>query len=46
MINLKNLEIWFITGSQHLYGEENIETGSRTCTNHSNGDEPGKNKYP
>src|SRR5687768_11279641 len=24
MINLKELEIWFITGSQHLYGEETL----------------------
>lgn len=24
MINLKNLEVWFITGSQHLYGEETL----------------------
>jgi L-arabinose isomerase len=25
MINLKNFEIWFITGSQHLYGEETLK---------------------
>ncbi len=25
MINLKTLEIWFITGSQHLYGEETLK---------------------
>src|SRR5436190_17118562 len=25
MINLKNLEAWFITGSQHLYGEETLK---------------------
>lgn len=25
MINLKNLEVWFITGSQHLYGEETLK---------------------
>jgi len=25
MENLKNLEIWFITGSQHLYGPETLE---------------------
>ncbi|SFQ19025.1 L-arabinose isomerase [Parafilimonas terrae] len=25
MIDLKNLEIWFITGSQHLYGEETLK---------------------
>jgi L-arabinose isomerase len=24
MINLKELEIWFVTGSQHLYGEETL----------------------
>jgi L-arabinose isomerase len=25
MINLKNLEVWFVTGSQHLYGEEALK---------------------
>ena len=25
MIDLKNYEIWFVTGSQHLYGPETIE---------------------
>ena len=25
MINLKNLEVWFVTGSQHLYGEETLK---------------------
>jgi L-arabinose isomerase len=25
MVNLKNLEAWFITGSQHLYGEETLK---------------------
>src|SRR5688572_16530013 len=25
MINLKELEIWFITGSQHLYGEQTLK---------------------
>lgn len=25
MINLKDLEVWFITGSQHLYGEETLK---------------------
>lgn len=25
MTNLKNLEAWFITGSQHLYGEETLK---------------------
>ena len=24
-INLKNLEVWFVTGSQHLYGEETLK---------------------
>ena len=24
MINLKNLEVWFVTGSQHLYGDETL----------------------
>ena len=24
MINLKSLEVWFITGTQHLYGEETL----------------------
>lgn len=31
MINLKTFEVWFITGSQHLYGPETIET----VANHS-----------
>jgi len=25
MINLKNYEVWFVTGSQHLYGNETLE---------------------
>jgi len=25
MTNLKEFEIWFITGSQHLYGEETLK---------------------
>ena len=25
MVNLKNLEVWFITGSQHLYGEPTLK---------------------
>ncbi len=25
MINLKSLEVWFVTGSQHLYGEETLK---------------------
>lgn len=24
MLNLKNYEVWFVTGSQHLYGEETL----------------------
>ncbi len=29
MINLKTLEVWFITGSQHLYGEETLKKVSQ-----------------
>ena len=25
MINLKTLEVWFVTGSQNLYGEEPLK---------------------
>ena len=25
MLNLKSLEVWFVTGSQHLYGEETLK---------------------
>jgi len=25
MINLKAFEVWFVTGSQHLYGEETLK---------------------
>ena len=25
MINLKTLEVWFVTGSQNLYGEETLK---------------------
>src|SRR3982751_2190477 len=25
MIDLKQLEVWFVTGSQHLYGEETLK---------------------
>jgi L-arabinose isomerase len=25
MLNLKKLEVWFVTGSQHLYGEETLK---------------------
>src|SRR5262245_43767874 len=28
-INLKNFEVWFITGSQHLYGAETLKTVDR-----------------
>jgi L-arabinose isomerase len=33
MLNLKNLEVWFVTGSQHLYGPETlkqVETHAQT----------------
>ena len=26
MINLKQYEVWFVTGSQHLYGPKTLET--------------------
>ncbi len=29
MINLKQYEVWFVTGSQHLYGPETLETVAR-----------------
>lgn len=29
MINLKNLEVWFITGSQHLYGPQTLAEVAR-----------------
>ena len=29
MKNLKNHEVWFITGSQHLYGEETLKQVAR-----------------
>ena len=25
MIDLKQLEVWFVTGSQHLYGDETLK---------------------
>lgn len=31
-INLKSLEVWFITGSQHLYGEETLKQVARHST--------------
>ena len=30
MIDLKQYEVWFVTGSQHLYGPKTLETGCRT----------------
>ncbi|HTQ63779.1 MAG TPA: L-arabinose isomerase [Puia sp.] len=36
MIDLKKLEVWFITGSQHLYGEETLQKvaeHAKTVTN-------------
>jgi L-arabinose isomerase len=42
MKNLKAIEIWYITGSQHLYGEETLKQvtahskrSSRSSTAHS-----------
>ncbi len=32
MSNLKNLEVWFITGSQHLYGEETLKKVAADAT--------------
>jgi L-arabinose isomerase len=29
MVNFNDLEVWFITGSQHLYGEETLKTVAR-----------------
>jgi len=29
MINLKNFEVWFVTGSQHLYGKETLKQVDR-----------------
>jgi L-arabinose isomerase len=42
MINLKEWEIWFVTGSQHLYGEEilnQVADHSRTIAAFLNEDE-------
>ena len=25
MIKMENLEVWFVTGSQHLYGEDTLK---------------------
>ena len=30
MIDLKSLEVWFVTGSQHLYGEETLKQVAQT----------------
>ena len=32
MINLSNLEAWFVTGSQHLYGTETLNTVEQHAT--------------
>jgi L-arabinose isomerase len=32
MINLKELEVWFVTGSQHLYGEETLRQVAQHST--------------
>ncbi len=29
MIDFGNLEVWFVTGSQHLYGDETLRTVAR-----------------
>ena len=29
MLDLAASEVWFVTGSQHLYGPETLETGRR-----------------
>lgn len=42
MRNLKDLEIWFITGSQHLYGPEilkTVEENALTIANSLSNDE-------
>jgi L-arabinose isomerase len=39
-MNLKNLEVWFVTGSQHLYGEETLKQvaeHSQTIASYLNG---------
>ncbi|MES2005866.1 MAG: L-arabinose isomerase [Bacteroidota bacterium] len=36
MINLKALEVWFITGSQHLYGEETLQQVTKNSTTIAN----------
>jgi L-arabinose isomerase len=37
MINLKTLEVWFITGSQHLYGEETLKLVAEHSQHIANG---------
>ena len=32
MINLANLEVWFVTGSQHLYGPETLKQVQENAT--------------
>src|SRR3712207_4619099 len=32
MIELQNLEVWFVTGSQHLYGERTLATVQQHST--------------
>ena len=36
MIDLKKLEVWFITGSQHLYGEETLQQVAEHSTTIAN----------
>ena len=41
MIDFSPLEVWFITGSQHLYGPETlrqVESDSRAIVNGLNGE--------
>jgi L-arabinose isomerase len=37
MIDFQNLEVWFLTGSQHLYGEETLATVARHSADIANG---------
>lgn len=37
MINLKNFEVWFVTGSQHLYGEETLKQVANHAQQIANG---------
>ena len=36
-MELKSLEAWFVTGSQHLYGEEALKRWPRTAGGSSRG---------